>query len=75
MTQFFLALFGLTALGMALSDNKTANKYAPAVGLFLAEPLWFAYSIPAEAWGIVAMGVAYSGVYAYGLWIQFKKGG
>jgi hypothetical protein len=73
MIQFFLALFGLTALGMALSKNDTAKKYAPAVGLFLAEPLWFAYSIPAEAWGIVAMGVAYSAVYGWGMYNQWKK--
>lgn len=73
MTQFFLALFGLTALCMALSNNARARKWAPVVGLLLAEPLWFFYSIPAHAWGIVVMGVAYSGVYAWGICNQWRK--
>jgi hypothetical protein len=58
---------------MALSNNATARRWAPAVGLFLAEPMWFAYSIPAKAWGIVAMGIAYSAVYAWGFWNQWKE--
>lgn len=73
MTQFFLALFGLTALTMALSNSARARYWAPFVGLFLAEPLWFAYSIPAHAWGIAVMGLAYSAVYAWGIWNQWSK--
>jgi hypothetical protein len=70
LTQFCLALFGLTALGMALSRNARARRWAPWVGLLLAEPAWFLYSIPAHAWGIVTLGVAYSAVYLWGIWQQ-----
>ena len=73
MIQFLLALFGLTALGMALSHNPRARRWAPVVGLFLAEPLWLYYSISAKAYGIVALGVAYSAVYAVALYSHWRR--
>ena len=67
MTQFLLAAFGLTALGMLMFGNERAKKWAPAVGL-AGQPFWFASTVPQGQWGMVALCVAYTALYGVGTW-------
>lgn len=71
MIQLALAFFGLTALFLATGTSANGRRWASVVGL-CGQPfwLWFAYS--ASAWGLLALSVAYSAVYARGIWIQFS---
>lgn len=71
MTQLFIALFGLTALTMALSQNARARKWAPLVGL-ASQPFWFAATIPTEQYGMVALCVAYTAVYLRAAWVNWR---
>lgn len=67
MIQFALAGLGLTALTLAMGTNPTGRKFAPLVGL-AGQPFWFAATIPAGQWGMVALCAAYTAVYAWGVW-------
>lgn len=71
MTQLALAFFGLTALYMATGSNPRARRWAPVVGL-AGQPFWVAFSMGAEAWGLLALSLAYSVVYLRGAWVQWK---
>ena len=71
MIQFALAFFGLTALWMAMGHNEQARRWAPVVGL-AGQPFWLWFALAADAWGLLALSLAYSAVYAHGAWMQFK---
>lgn len=78
MIQIALAAFGLTALWMATGHNPKLRKWAPVVGL-CGQPFWLYFSMSAQAWGLFALSLTYSGVYVRGIWLQWKpmpaKGG
>ena len=46
MTQFLMALFGLTSMAFALSNGPRRRAWAPMIGLF-GQPFWahFAYTV------------------------------
>lgn len=71
MIQFALAFFGLLALSMGLGNNARARRWAPVVGL-MGQPFWIAFAWDSQAWGLGAMALAYTLVYARGAWVQWR---
>jgi len=71
MTQLLIALFGLTALTLAMGNNDEGRRWAPVIGL-IGQPFWFMATIPTEQWGMVALCVAYTLVYVRGCWANFR---
>ncbi len=71
MIQIALAVCGLTAMFLALSEQPGRRKWAPLVGL-AGQPFWFMATIPTEQWGMVALCVAYSGLYIRGIALQWR---
>ena len=70
MIQFALAFFGLTALWMATGHHLGLRKWAPVVGL-VGQPFWIAFAVQARAWGLLALSLAYAGVYVRAAWLQW----
>ena len=70
MIQISLAVFGLSALWMATGSNTTARRWAPVVGL-AGQPAWIAFAVQTGAWGLLALSLAYTMVYARGCVVQF----
>jgi hypothetical protein len=71
--QFALALFGLTAMTMAMGRSARGRKWAPLIGL-AGQPFWMVFAWQVDAWGLMALATAYSIVYARGAWLQWKGG-
>jgi hypothetical protein len=69
--QALLAATGLTALWMGLGTNPRARRFAPLVGL-AGQPLWITFALRADAWGLLALSIAYTAVYARGAWVQWR---
>ena len=72
MIQLALAFFGLTALYMATGHNARARRWAPLVGL-CGQPFWITFALQSSAWGLLALSLAYSAVYARGAWVQWRR--
>ena len=72
MIQLALALFGLSALYMATGTNLRARRWAPVVGL-CGQPFWVVFAVQADAWGLLALSLAYSAVYVRGAWVQWRR--
>ena len=72
MTQLLIAIFGLTAMSLALSQSARHRKWAPVWGL-ASQPFWFAATIPTGQYGMVALCVAYTLVYVRGVWIHWVR--
>jgi hypothetical protein len=72
MLQLVLAAFGLAALWMATGRSDLARRWAPMVGL-CGQPAWMAYAVGADAWGLLALSLAYTAVYARGVWVQWRR--
>ncbi len=72
LVQMALAFFGLSAMWMAMGKSARARKWAPLVGL-CGQPFWLAFALQAKAWGLLALSLAYSFVYARGVWVQWRK--
>jgi hypothetical protein len=70
-TQLFIALFGLSALWMAMGSNPKARKWAPLVGL-AGQPFWALFAIQTGGWGLGVLVAAYTVVYARGAWMQWN---
>jgi hypothetical protein len=68
--QFFIALFGLTAMYFAIVGTPLQRKWAPVIGL-TAQPFWFAATIPTGQWGMVILSIAYACVYLRGIYIHW----
>lgn len=71
MIQLALAFFGLTALYMATGHSLRARRWAPLVGL-CGQPFWLVFAWQADAWGLMALSLAYTGVYIRGAWLQWR---
>lgn len=67
LVQICIAVFGLTALAMALTGGDAALRWAPIVGL-VGQPFWFIATVPTGQWGMVALCACYSLVYVFGVW-------
>lgn len=71
MTQLALAVFGLASAWMAMvSLSPRLQRWAPVVGL-CGQPFWLAHAISAEAWGVLAVAVGFTVVYARGCWVRW----
>lgn len=70
--QLALAVFGLSALAMALGKNPRHRKWAPIVGL-LGQPFWLWFALRADAWGLLTLSLAYTAVYVYGAQAQWWR--
>jgi len=62
MTQFLMALFGLTAMALALSPRPTRRAWAPMVGLY-GQPAWAYFAYETGAVGLGVLVAAYTLVY------------
>lgn len=62
MTQFLMALFGLTAMALALSPRPTRRAWAPMVGLY-GQPAWAYFAYETSAVGLGVLVAAYTLVY------------
>lgn len=71
MTQLALAIFSLSSLWLAMGKDTQHQRWAPLVGL-AGQPAWLWYSLDAKAWGLLAISLAYSAVYARGAWVQWR---
>lgn len=72
MMQFLLAVFGLAALYMATGTDPQLRRWAPVVGL-CGQPAWIAFAVGAQAWGLLALSIAYSAVYVRGIYLQWSN--
>lgn len=72
MIQLALAFFGLAALWMATGESVIARRWAPIVGL-AGQPFWIWFAIRVSAWGLLALSVGYTAVYARGAFIQWRR--
>lgn len=70
MNQFLMALFGLTSIYCAMSNNPRLRKWAPIIGL-AGQPFWAWFAWQAQAWGLGVLVLAYTAVYARGAWLQW----
>lgn len=70
--QLCIAIFGLSALWMAMGQNPRLRKWAPVLGL-LGQPFWFMATVPSGNWGMVALCVAYTLVYVQGVRVQWGR--
>lgn len=71
MTQLFIAMFGLTAIILAMGNDPCSRKWAPVIGL-AGQPFWFMATVPTEQYGMVALCVAYTLVYIRACWMNWK---
>lgn len=62
MSQFFMALFGLSAMALALSPRPTCRAWAPMVGLY-GQPAWAYFAYETHALGLGVLVAAYTTVY------------
>ena len=70
--QYFIALFGLSAVYMAMvSDSESARRWAPVVGL-AGQPFWLYATGSAAQWGMFALCCAYTAIYCKGAWKAFR---
>lgn len=66
--QYFIALFGLSAVYMSMvSESVHARKWAPVVGL-AGQPFWLYATGTAQQWGMFALSCAYTVIYLKGAW-------
>jgi len=70
--QFGLAFFGLAAMWLATGHSARGVRWAPIIGL-CGQPFWVWFAISASAWGLLVLSVAYTGVYARGVWLQWGR--
>lgn len=70
-TQLALAVFGLTALWLAMGSSPRGRRWAPVIGL-AGQPAWITFAVQAQAWGLLALSLAYSAVYIRGAWVQWR---
>lgn len=72
MTQFLMALFGLSAMAAALSANDTARRWAPVLGL-LGQPAWAYFAYQTGGWGIGLLVAAYTMVYIRAICVNNRR--
>lgn len=69
--QLGIAVFGLSALFMAMGNVPKLRKWAPIVGL-VGQVFWTMYALSVGAWGIGLLVIAYTAVYLYGARVQWR---
>ncbi len=73
MTQFLMALFGLSAMAAALSNHDTARRWAPMLGL-LGQPAWAYFAYQTGGWGMGLLVAAYTVVYIRAICVNNRSG-
>jgi TRAP-type C4-dicarboxylate transport system permease small subunit len=68
--QLLIAVFGLTAIWLAMGNWAPGRKWAPVVGL-CGQPFWFYFALQTGGWGILVLTGAYTAVYVRGVWVQW----
>lgn len=71
MNQLLIAIFGLSSIWMSMDHDARLRRWAPIVGL-LGQPAWAWFAWQSGGWGLGALVVAYSAVYARGIWVQWR---
>ncbi|MGV8823013.1 hypothetical protein [Methylibium petroleiphilum] len=71
MIQLALAVFGLTAMWLAMGGNARGRRWAPIVGL-CGQPFWMWFAFGVQAWGLMVLSLAYTVVYLRGAWVQWR---
>ena len=71
MTQFFMAVFGLCSIYMAMGNNPRLRKWAPVVGL-AGQPFWAVFAWQSQGLGLAVLVLAYSAVYGRGIVVQWR---
>ena len=72
--QFFLAVFGVTAIFLSQSKDFQLRKWAAVIGL-AGQPFWFYAAWEAEQWGIFVLCFFYTGAWmtgVYNYWLEPK---
>lgn len=73
--QYFIALFGLSAVYMSMvSESERARRWAPVVGL-AGQPFWLWATGSAHQWGMFALCLAYTAIYSKGAWKAVRAHG
>jgi hypothetical protein len=72
LVQLALAICGLAALWLAMGTSARGRRWAPLIGL-CGQPAWLWFAWDVRAWGLVAVSIAYTAVYARGAWLQWRK--
>jgi hypothetical protein len=70
MEQFFIDLFGLTAMWLAFGKSDSQRKLAPIAGL-LGQPFWMYFAVKNGGWGILILTFCYTAVYLRGFIVQW----
>lgn len=70
--QFFIALFGVTAVTLSQSQLPQRRKYASVFGL-IGQPFWFYSAYTSEQWGIFALCILYTLSWANGFYVNWIK--
>lgn len=71
LAQLFIAVFGLAALALALSEKEAQRNRAPFVGL-CGQPFWLYVTGSTHQWGMLALSCAYTAVYARAAFVHWK---
>jgi len=72
MIQFLMALFGLTSLYCAMSNQPRLRKWAPLIGL-AGQPFWAWFAWQSSGWGLGLLVLAYTRVYIQGIRMQWGR--
>lgn len=72
MIQLMLAVFGLTALWLAMGRSERGRRWSPIIGL-AGQPFWLWFAVSVQAWGLLALSLAYTAVYVRGAWVQWRR--
>lgn len=70
--QIALAVFGLTAMWLAMGHSAKGRKFAPIIGL-LGQPFWLIFSWQSQAWGLMLLSAAWSLVYVRGIAVHWRN--
>jgi hypothetical protein len=72
LAQLGMSVFGLAAMAMAFSGRARLLKWAPIVGL-LGQPFWALFGWLTSAWSLVFLVPAFTAVYVFGIWKQWRQ--
>jgi len=71
--QFFIAVFGVTAIVLSQSKDFVVRKWSSVFGL-LGQPFWFYSAYTTAQWGIFILCFFYLGAWMYGFYNHWVKG-
>ena len=72
-SQFWIAIFGVTAVAFSQAERVSLNKWAGIMGL-VGQPFWFRAAYTGEQWGIFFLCFLYTFFWAKGVHkFWFKK--